>query len=241
MRRLLCFLLLAATSFGQSDLTKQHIFEIRNASHIYDFTLIVRLQEDAEQSPSGQDALQGRGTLIVRRKQQADELQRIELEDVFVALSTDRKTPLVNTAPLYDYQGALQTDDFNFDGKEDFAIQTGNKGPYGQPSYDVFLFQTNRNRFRHNDALTNLVHEESLGFFQVDTKEKRLIAFTKSGCCYHAKTEYAVIHDAPVPVRRSYEDCARDRRFCYEAHQRMVRGRWVGSEIRKKRPKQPKD
>ena len=109
--------------------------------------------------------------------------------------------PLRNTAHLYDDQGLINVGDFNFDGYDDFAIQVGNSGSYGSPSYDVYLYDPSQKSFKISQPMSELI-EETLGFFRVDSIKKRLVTLTKSGCCYHETVEYKVQNNLPVPVSR---------------------------------------
>ena len=54
-------------------------------------------------------------------------------------MTADSGEARVNTAQLYDYQGTIVVDDYNFDGREDLAAQTGQDGPYGGPTFSIFL------------------------------------------------------------------------------------------------------
>jgi hypothetical protein len=85
----------------------------------------------------------------------------------------DNGKPLVNTARLYDLQGVINVADFDFDGHADFAVQNGNDGPYGGPTYSVYLYDNASKQFVLSDELSTLT-SETLGMFQVDAKRKRL-------------------------------------------------------------------
>ncbi|MEI7489696.1 MAG: hypothetical protein WCJ72_20220 [Chryseobacterium sp.] len=83
-------------------------------------------------------------------------------------------------------------DDFNFDGTEDMAIRNGNESSYGGPSYEVYVFNSTKKQFVISEELTSLAYE-NLGMFQTDSERKRLITYSKSGCCWHLTTEYTVV------------------------------------------------
>jgi hypothetical protein len=99
--------------------------------------------------------------------------------------------PTHNVVQLYGEQSPLIMNDFNFDGSLDLAIRNGNNSGYGGPSYDVYVYQKRQKRFVPSAELNDLVLN-NLGMFQVDQHRKRLITFSKSGCCWHLRTEYAV-------------------------------------------------
>lgn len=174
-------------------------FRITKAAKQHDFVL--RMLKACDDST----ACEGPGQLLVYEKGQRKPMQTINFPNVFVTLQEGGGAPLVNSAQRYDYQGVLNVGDFNFDGHEDFGIQTGNEGSYGGPSYDVYLFDAKTGRFVFNDAMTGLILE-TLGFFEVDPVHQRIRTFAKSGCCYHEETTYRVEHDVPVAVARHIED-----------------------------------
>ncbi|MFO0547290.1 MAG: hypothetical protein U0271_02820 [Polyangiaceae bacterium] len=90
--------------------------------------------------------------------------------------------------------------DFNFDGHEDFAVNDADSGSYGSPSYAVFLYQPRRKAYVLSPELSRLT-EESLGFPTVDSSKRRLMASSKSGCCIHWHSEYAVVGDVPLRMK----------------------------------------
>lgn len=98
-------------------------------------------------------------------------------------------------------------DDFNFDGTQDMAIRNGSNSGYGGPSYDVFVYHQTKKQFVKSKELTILA-SENLGLFNVDKKQKRLIAFQKSGCCWHVKREYIVVPGKGLKMMREVEEAA---------------------------------
>lgn len=61
-------------------------------------------------------------------------------------------------------------EDFNFDGKNDFAIMDGRFSCYGGPSFQVYL--ATANGFRHSPEFTRLA-QEYCGMFEVNPKDKK--------------------------------------------------------------------
>lgn len=99
---------------------------------------------------------------------------------------------IVGIISLKKEQSPLKFADFNFDGAEDLALRNGNNGPYGSSSYEVYLYHKALNKFVINETLTELTLE-NIGLFELDPQRKRLLTFTKSGCCWHATAEYAYL------------------------------------------------
>ena len=167
------------------------------ASPRYDFLL-------ALDEPCSEQTCEGSGSLTVLHKATGKPLQIIGLPGVFLSRS-DSGEPLVNSAQLYEYQGVINVGDFNFDGAEDFAVQNGNRGSYGGPSYDVFVYDQHQQAFRYARAMSELI-ASTRGFFSVDTSAQRLETFAKSGCCWHRTSRYRVESNVPREVWRMTED-----------------------------------
>ena len=89
----------------------------------------------------------------------------------------------------YGDQSLIIYDDFNFDGKKDFAIKNGNHSCYGGPSFLIYLKKGTK--FFLDDDFTR-VAQEYCGMFGIDKKTKTIHAMTKSGCCWHLFDEYKV-------------------------------------------------
>lgn len=199
---------------------------IANAATGYDFLLDMQACTEATCEGPAYLGIQGKGG--------GEVTQAIYLPNVFLTRQENGE-PLVNSARLYDYQGVINAGDFNFDGHPDFAVQNGNRGSYGGPSYDVFLFDSAQQRFIHSPALSGLTLE-NLGFFDIDRERKRLITFAKSGCCYHEKSEYIVQANQPIEVKREIEDAtggSSDPDMVLLSTEELVDGQWKTTSSRK--------
>jgi hypothetical protein len=197
-------------------------FDLRAASARYDIRLV--MVAGCASPPWTESTCEGEGDVVISRRGSAAALQTLHLENVCVILDTPSGEPLVNSARLYDYQGTINVGDFNFDGQEDIAVQDGHSGPYGGPTYSVFLYSRRDGYFHFSDELSTLTRE-ALGFFQVDANRRRLVTLAKSGCCYHVLTEYRVVDDKPIAVYRVVDD-ATGGKWVVETRERWVGGRW---------------
>ncbi len=222
---LICVLALLSALCFISAAVAENRFVLRDASQHYDF--IIQLDNDCS-SPGKEEygSCEGPGMLLVYDKKSRSELQKIRMDNIFISFA-GKGEPLVNSARLYDYQGVINVGDFDFDGHEDFAVQNGNNGPYGGPTYDVYLYSKASHMFMLSESLTRLV-SETLGFFQVDSRQKLLKTSAKSGCCYHEYVEYKVIKGDPVPVYRVIEDAMNsgDGEYVTVTKERFYDGRW---------------
>jgi hypothetical protein len=175
--------------------------DVRDASRQYDFRVVPK-----EECPDGQGRVPCpvAAELFVFRKGAHAELQHFALPELDLVTEPNGQL-LTNATRLYDEQGTLVVGDFDFDGHDDFAVQVGQDGPYGGPTFRVFLYQPGKGQFVESDALSELT-QSHLGFFQVDTRRKRLIAFSKSGCCIHYTSEFAYRSGALVLVESLEEN-----------------------------------
>ncbi len=103
----------------------------------------------------------------------------------------------------YGYQSLIVHDDFNFDGKKDFAIKDGNGSCYGGPEFSIYL---NRDQGFVFDQEFSAVASEYCGMFGVDRKTQTISAMKKSGCCWHLYDTYKVINGQLKLVKSVEED-----------------------------------
>jgi hypothetical protein len=205
-------------------------FWITRASKEHDFRVL--MGDGCTKPFAGSRICEGPATLSVLRKDRAREVQRFTFPNLSIVFS-DKNEALVNTAALYDYQGSLVVDDFDFDGHEDLAVQVGQDGPHGGPTFQVFLYRARPGRFVLSDKLSALT-QENLGLFDVIPTRKRIATYAKSGCCYHVTQEYEFVGDNPVIVARYIEDATGSDAFLTVTTQRLLKGRWVRS-VRRER------
>ena len=207
------FVLLTFICFSQKK------FVVKNGSKIYDAVIAVANCEEGTCS--------GKGTVTLTRKSDKSVLQVLKSDDLYFDVDS-ASGPSVNTVELYGEQSPLIFDDFNFDGSEDLAIRNGNNGGYGGPSYDVYVFNITSKKFVLSKKLTELV-TENLGMFQVDKKRQRLITYSKSGCCWHLTSEYAVIPGKGLQkVAETEEDATQgDGETVIVTHRTFVNNKWV--------------
>lgn len=208
---------LAALPSEVETFEAQHFLHLGSASSIYDFRL-------ALDEPCNSQYCEGSGKLAILTKDGSSPLQVITLSGIYLARD-DEGQPLVNSARLYEYQGVINVGDFNFDGHEDFAVQNGNHGSYGGPSYDVFLYDTPHQKFRHSQAMTTLI-ASTLGFFAVDQQTQHLQTFAKSGCCWHRTSRYLIQSNTPVEVWRSTDGASPHMSGFVREVEELRNGKW---------------
>jgi hypothetical protein len=137
------------------------------------------------------DRCEGKASVQLFRKHAKKPFQTLNFNNLILELDSAGKA-MSNYAQVYGYYNSgLVFEDFNFDGVQDLAVRTGNMGAYNAPSYDVFLYSKRAAKFLLNRALTDLA-SQNLGLFSVDSGTKTISSFTKSGCCWHEVTRYAM-------------------------------------------------
>lgn len=110
----------------------------------------------------------------------------------------------------YDSQSIVFYEDYNFDGKKDFALMNGYGSCYGGPSFDIYLAKGDG--FEYSKAFSDLSNEYC-GMFEADAKTKTLHTTTKSGCCWHQFSEFKVVNDEPKPIKITERSYTADRNF----------------------------
>ncbi|MFB9078377.1 XAC2610-related protein [Flavobacterium procerum] len=167
---------------------------------------------------------EGKATIKLIDKKSNRFFQMLTSADLYFFLDKKQK-PTVNVVELYGEQSPLIFDDFNFDGTEDLAIRNGNKSGYGGPSYDVYVYNSTKKKFVLSNQLTNLT-TDNLGMFTTDHKRKRLTAYSKSGCCWHMTTEYAVVANKGLRKVFELEEDAMNGDFVKVTTRNFIKNKW---------------
>jgi hypothetical protein len=220
--------------FGQISFA-QETLNIRNASGEYDLTVQVKNCGGGEPD-SLLDGCSGPGRVSIYRKGAKAPFQVLSLSAIEVykgQLAYDPESAK-ESRKLYDDEYSFVFGDFNFDGMKDLAICNGRSGGYGSPSYTVYLFNGRVNKFVENKRLSKLTEDVYLGLFFVEAKKRLLVAFWKSGCCYHQTEKYRVVANRPVLVEKITEAVDDTGDFMVVTTRKLVDGKWV-KRVRKEK------
>ncbi|WP_297955977.1 FG-GAP repeat protein [uncultured Neisseria sp.] len=99
--------------------------------------------------------------------------------------------------------------DINGDGVNDLIIQTGKKGAYGGPSYNIYLYR--KGKFIYNRPLSQL----TVGANSLFRANGNILTVGKtSGCCKYNKFTYNLHNDAVRLVRKETEVCESSSNKC---------------------------
>jgi len=107
----------------------------------------------------------------------------------------------------YGEHSVLLYEDFNFDGKNDFALMDGQHGCYHGPSYQIFL--ASNNGFTFSPGFTKLA-QENCGMFSVNEEEKTISTMTKDGYGWHKFSTYIVKDNEPFLISTLIEDVSNE-------------------------------
>ena len=223
------FLLTGPVSFSQETL------KLDRASREYD--VVIQVQGcGGEAQSNNANICNGPARISLYKKGIQSPFQVLNLPNIELYKDTATHNPTIDRKPrgIYAEEYSIVFDDFNFDGRQDLAICNGRNGGYGGPSYNIYLFNTQSNRFVENRGLTRLNQGVYLGLFFPDPKSKLLSTYSKSGCCYHEAEKYRVVNTRPLLVEKIIEDATGGGSFVRITTKKLVNGKWVTSVRRKK-------
>jgi hypothetical protein len=186
----------------------QKKFEIKNGSKIYFAAISVE--------NCNSDNCEGKATIKLIDKKTNHLFQTFTSANLYFFL--DEKQKPTEQSPLI-------FDDFNFDGAQDLAVRNGNDSEYGGPSYDVYVYNSTKKQFVLSSELTGLA-TENLGMFDTDQKRKRLTAYSKSGCCWHLKTEYEVVPNKGLKKVYELEEDAMNGESVTVTVRNLINNKW---------------
>ena len=127
--------------------------------------------------------------ILIKDKKTKKILIRSNIEDVNLEYEASNNFQSNVVQRPYGDQSLIIYEDFNFDGKKDFAIKNGNHSCYGGPSFLIYLKKGPK--FYLDNDFTRIA-QEYCGMFGVDNETKTIHAMTKSGCCWHLFDTYEV-------------------------------------------------
>ncbi|RAK66132.1 XAC2610-related protein [Hymenobacter edaphi] len=151
----------------------------------------------------------------------------IKLESTELYVEPDYQRPGAAVARIpYAEQHWLISNDFNFDGRPDLAIQDGHNSCRGNVSFQVYL--ATPTGFAHNEAFTDLA-QSYCGMFEVDAERKR-ISVQQAGSWGGEETQFSVRNNELFVVSRYREDQSQDPFVTYSREewngQRLVSTEW---------------
>ena len=142
------------------------------------------------------------GWVAIYNQRTGEELIKEESDELTFSLHDGNLEANVLELP-YGEQSAIIYNDFNFDGKKDFAIMDGQNSCYHGPSFQIYL--ATENGFERSPEFTRLA-QEYCGMFDVDNENKTLHTMTKSGCCWHQFSTFIVENNKPKAIEIVEED-----------------------------------
>jgi hypothetical protein len=227
---ILLFLLIGQVSFAQETL------RLDRASREYDLVIRVKACGGKEQRNDA-NTCNGPARVSLYKKGAQTPVQVLNLPNIELYKDTVAYNPIMNKKPrgIYAEEYGVVFDDFDFDGTQDLAICNGRNGGYGSPSYNIYLFDKRSNHFVENRRLNHLTEGVYLGLFFPDVERHLLIAYSKSGCCYHETEEYQLVNSKPILVEKIIEDATTGNRGSVKVTtKKLINGKWV-TRVRKEK------
>ncbi len=170
----------------------QTIFTVNNFSS--DFYGKIEISDTSE--------VFSKGCIAIYDSKTNKQIIKVVSDELAISLHDGKVFANIKSLP-YGEQSLIMYDDFNFDGKKDFAIEDGQNSCYHGPSFLIYL--ATDNGFILSEAFTRLA-QEYCGMFQVDNYEKKISTMTKSGCCWHEYSEFIVENNKPKAIRITTEE-----------------------------------
>ncbi len=143
-----------------------------------------------------------KGWVAILDKKTKKQLIKVNSEELTFDIHNGKVLANIQESP-YGEQSQIIYADFNFDGKNDFAIMDGQNSCYHGPSYQIYL--STANGFKLNPDFTRLA-QQYCGMFDLNNKEKKINTMTKSGCCWHQYTEFVVENNKPKAIKIIEDD-----------------------------------
>lgn len=137
------------------------------------------------------------GWVAIYEKESGKQLIKVDSEELNFELYNGKLLANINEIP-YGEQSTIMYEDYNFDGKKDFAIMDGQNSCYHGPSFQIFL--ATENGFEYSEDFTRLA-QDYCGMFEIDPENKTINTMTKSGCCWHEYSEFIVENNKPKVVK----------------------------------------
>ena len=142
------------------------------------------------------------GWVAVYDRKTNKELIHVDADELSFDLHDDQLKANIAEIP-YGEHSLLLYEDFNFDGKNDFALMDGQHGCYHGPSFQIFL--ASNKGFTFSPGFTELA-QENCGMFSVNEEENTISTMTKDGYGWHKFSTYIVKDNEPFLIRTLIED-----------------------------------
>lgn len=181
------FLLILILLLGAVSLTAQTTFVVDDFSDQYFARVFI----------SDPSEVFSKGWIAIFDKKAKRQLLKINSEELTFDLHDGALKSNVKELP-YGEQSLIMYEDYNFDGKKDLAVMDGQNSCYHGPSFQIFL--ATKLGFIRSPSFTRLA-QEYCGMFQVVPETKTIHTMTKSGCCWHQFSEFAVRNNKPIETK----------------------------------------
>lgn len=216
------FLIVSLFISGAANVFAGETYLFKDESKIYDVKVSV---ENCDEEREERAICNSKGTFYLLKKNSAEIVQTIEMEETYLEISADKKRKGDVTELYGKNHGGVYFADYNFDGVEDLGVSNGNYRPYGGTSYDVYLYSKTRRKFVRHEELSIL--ETQMVSTDINKKLKIIETETKSGCCWHEAARYRFVGERLQKFYVFTEDgTGASGKWVEVTTERLVKGRW---------------
>ena len=200
-------------------------FSVNNLSKRYDVELRLTGLDS--------DIWKGKVQVSVFNKNQKKPFQTFYQKSTYI----DTKPTFTTTADKANGKWSdLYIEDLNFDGFEDIAVPDGLNGGYSSLSYQVYLFDPQKQKFVFNAPITRLAHGVYMGIPVPDRSKKTLSVFWKETCCEHFRETYKLVNGRTKMIAKisEYYNPLNDQGYEVTQTEKLINGKWRTWTKRKK-------
>ncbi|WP_067141706.1 XAC2610-related protein [Oceanivirga salmonicida] len=186
MKKILIYLIMSIPLFSKT------ITKTQNYSDKYTISVTANIDENEKS-----DKIYSEAVILLIDKKTKKTIAKINSEIPIDIKNKDinLNSSLPNNIINYDFEAIIIHEDFNFDGKKDFAILNDGSSCYGGPAYSIYI--ETKKGLKYSSEFTNLI-AETCGMFKVDYENKKIYAFSKSGAATHYYYTFKVVGDKPI-------------------------------------------
>ena len=131
------------------------------------------------------------GWIAIFEKKSKKQIIKVESEKLAFTLHNGKLLEGIKELP-YGEQSLIMYEDYNFDGKKDFAIMDGHNSCYSGPSFVIYL--ATDNGFEYSEDFTSLA-QDYCGMFYVDHYDKQIFTRAK-----RIRAIFIVENNTPVAI-----------------------------------------
>ncbi|WP_156286315.1 XAC2610-related protein [Oceanivirga salmonicida] len=212
MKKILIYLIMSMPLFSK-PVTK-----------IYDYSDKYKVSITAEKNEK--DLNIGLTVIIIDKKTKTEVLKSESTLDF--EMTEDDNSFLIDDLTDDNFEYEIINQDFNFDGKKDFAIIKNYGGYKGSPLHDIYL-DTDKG-FKYSREFSELVYESGR-LFEVDYDKKLIYTFDSSGIFERFYATFRVVDNKPIKIESIVQKIIGQYAIVdYVIENKKVGNKWINKE-----------